>query len=73
MYKTHFGSFTKLQESVIMYMFVDPRYEWSIFSGPRIQTSAKPAFDWLEKNVTRGKLTLSTGKRDTPLSETLLA
>jgi len=35
-------------------LFIDPRYEWSIFSGPRIQTLPS----WLLiglKNIARGK------------------
>jgi hypothetical protein len=42
-----FPSFEAVGSSSI----IDPRYEWSIFSGPRFQTPAKPASDWLDKKA----------------------
>jgi hypothetical protein len=36
------------KDVVGMGVFIDPRYEWSIFSGPGFQTSAKPTSNWLE-------------------------
>ena len=32
-------------------ILIDPRYEWSIYSGPGIQTLAKPASDWLDEKA----------------------
>ena len=31
--------------------FINPRYEWSIFSGLNFQTPAKPTFDWLPSQL----------------------
>ena len=37
-----------------MFYFIDPRYEWSIFSVSNFQTPAKPASDWLKSQLLIG-------------------